>query len=444
MLEGADDEFFDLKASLANGAGEVQAELLNESYHSEHSRLLNLEICTRSHPTLDLEQCTKLYKLWNMVCEYLSYPYQGPCSAPDASKICRASLQRIEMGQENVVDRPFTPETIRENRLAMGLFRQLLVEDLDALLVRFLRARKWDVVAAFLMLIRCWVWRDDRSVDGLMYDGQGRVKRDLLEGGEVFLWKQDLQGRLVCYLRGRLHNKNAHTNEESMLYLLHTLETSRLLCASGQQTVSIVVDLAGAGLAAFDPSFIVLVVKCLQAYYPEILGKCLIVNAPWIFSNVWNAIKIIMDPNITSKVFFIKAGQLHEHIDPANIPTDFQGNDPFEFRYIVPCELPEEHRACPPEPLSLLDAERRFMETTRAVCTVLVCEARDGPGAQSPNHLWRTKQIMIERDRLKEQLRDQYYPLKRRALLSSPYHRIGVLDDQGRVDWDACKQPLVQ
>ncbi len=32
-------------------------------------------------------------------------------------------------------------------------------------------------------------------------------------------------------------------------------------------------------------------------YYPEVLGKLYIINAPYLFSTVWSGIKVFLDPN---------------------------------------------------------------------------------------------------------------------------------------------------
>ena len=43
-----------------------------------------------------------------------------------------------------------------------------------------------------------------------------------------------------------------------------------------------------------------------QDNYPENLGKCLIINAPWVFSGGWKIITPVLDSNTRSKISIIR------------------------------------------------------------------------------------------------------------------------------------------
>jgi hypothetical protein len=68
--------------------------------------------------------------------------------------------------------------------------------------------------------------------------------------------------------------------------------------------------------------------KMSQDYYPELLGKSFIINAPWVFKGIWSIVKIWLDKRTTEK-FVIDSGpasdKLAECMDIRILPTDLGG-----------------------------------------------------------------------------------------------------------------------
>ena len=66
-----------------------------------------------------------------------------------------------------------------------------------------------------------------------------------------------------------------------------------------------------------------------QNYYPEMLGKMYIINAPMLFTAVWTVIKGWLDENTVKKISILGSSykkQILEYVDAENIP-DFLGGD---------------------------------------------------------------------------------------------------------------------
>jgi hypothetical protein len=118
----------------------------------------------------------------------------------------------------------------------------------DALLLRFLRARKWDVQAAIVMAISALHWRiKDAKVDSdVMFKGEsgmqallkstdakekklGKDFMDQLLMGKSFLYGQDKEGRPCCYVRVRLHRAGEQSEESLERFTVWTIETARLM-----------------------------------------------------------------------------------------------------------------------------------------------------------------------------------------------------------------------
>ena len=118
----------------------------------------------------------------------------------------------------------------------------------DALLLRFLRARKWDVDKALVMLVSTMSWRahEIHVDDDVVLNGEGgalkdskssdaNVKRegkDFLEQmklGKSFLHGTDKDGRPLCVVRARLHHGGDQTEKSMERYTVYVIETARLV-----------------------------------------------------------------------------------------------------------------------------------------------------------------------------------------------------------------------
>lgn len=121
-------------------------------------------------------------------------------------------------------------------------------DDPDALLLRFLRARKWDVQAALIMLISTMHWRlvEMHVDDDIMIKGEGHALRESqssnaaekkegedflaqLRMGKSFLHGTDKDGRPCCYVRVRLHRQGEQSEKSLERYTVYTIETARML-----------------------------------------------------------------------------------------------------------------------------------------------------------------------------------------------------------------------
>jgi len=94
----------------------------------------------------------------------------------------------------------------------------------------------------------------------------------------------------------------------------------------------LIIDLADVNiLKLFDSnlkSFLKFSSKMSQDYYPELLGKSFILNAPWVFKGIWSIVKIWLDKKTTDK-FVIESGngkdKLAECMDIRVLPKSLGG-----------------------------------------------------------------------------------------------------------------------
>jgi hypothetical protein len=138
----------------------------------------------------------------------------------------------------------------------------------DALLLRFLRARKWDVNKALHMMIATMRWRatdvhvdDDVMKNGELTaladaNGSDPAKKKLAEDflaqmrmGKSFFHGHDKEGRPMCFVRARLHKQGEQSEESLEKYTVFTIETGRMILTPPTDTACVVFDLTGFSMA---------------------------------------------------------------------------------------------------------------------------------------------------------------------------------------------------
>lgn len=136
-----------------------------------------------------------------------------------------------------------TPEELRR-----AFWSMVKHDHPDGLLLRFLRARKWDVQKALVMMVSTMHWRlKEVNVDGdIVQNGEAAALRDSMsadaavrkEGtdfltqlrlGKSFLHGTDKEGRPICFVRVRLHRQGEQSEASLERFTILMLETARLL-----------------------------------------------------------------------------------------------------------------------------------------------------------------------------------------------------------------------
>ena len=209
----------------------------------------------------------------------------------------------------------------------------------DGLLLRFLRARKWDVQNALIMMVATMHWRlqEMHVDDDIMMKGEGgaleetkssnatlkKESEDFLAQarlGKSFLHGIDKEGRPITYVRVRLHRKGELSEASLERFTVFEIETARLMLVPPVDTAVRLIDIQeeplliklgnclrydrlltskhgkfrshstlkvqDIGLTIQDYTPVKFMIKVFEANYPESLGVVLIHNSPWIFHSM--------------------------------------------------------------------------------------------------------------------------------------------------------------
>jgi hypothetical protein len=135
------------------------------------------------------------------------------------------------------------PEDLRR-----ALHLMLKQEHPDSLVLRFLRARKWNVSKAFEMFVLAITWRhkeigvDDKVLpygesqeaercrsENAAEQKKGDDFMKQLRVGKHFAHGRDALGRPIGVVRVRLHQPGTQSEEQLERFIVHVLETSRLV-----------------------------------------------------------------------------------------------------------------------------------------------------------------------------------------------------------------------
>ncbi|KAF9349835.1 hypothetical protein BGX34_001574 [Mortierella sp. NVP85] len=212
----------------------------------------------------------------------------------------------------------------------------------DALLLRFVRARKWNVTNALNMMFKAFKWRLDEDIPAVKYSTDEELNKqypkffDQLESGKFYIHGTDSENRIVAYLNVRLHHPNDQPAKTLEKLTVYVMEAGRVLLEHPVETVCLVFDLTGFTLSNMDFAMVKYLVTVFEAYYPESLGRIIIHGAPFVFWGVWKVIQPWLDPVVAAKVCFTRSDpDLLQYIPAHHLPDRYKGGkDKYKYAYI--------------------------------------------------------------------------------------------------------------
>ncbi|KAJ5100109.1 hypothetical protein N7532_007110 [Penicillium argentinense] len=352
---------------------------------------------------------------------------------------------------------------ITPGELRQGVLELLKHDHPDAMLLRFLRARKWDIPRAFAMMMEAIVWRvkemhveDDVMAKGELHAlkqskntanaAEKKAGHDLLAQmrmGKSYVHGTDKVGRPLVVVRVRLHKPGAQSEETLERYIVHVIESVRLTLAPPVETAAVVFDMTNFGLSNMEYPPVKFILKCFEANYPESLGIMLIHKAPWVFSGIWKLIRGWMDPDIAAKVHFTNSvNDLEKFISRDQIVKELGGAEDWEYEYIEP----EENENATMEDTTTRDA---LIRERQQIGEEFLGATSDWIEAAKSKDNTKVQSAASQRAYLAERLRVNYWKLDPYVRARLCLDRMRVIQKDGKVDFypkegeiEETKEPL--
>ncbi|KAG2438205.1 hypothetical protein HXX76_005809 [Chlamydomonas incerta] len=187
-------------------------------------------------------------------------------------------------------------------------------------LLRFLKARQWDVTKATVMYTNMTKWRAEHGTDKLYETFTFPEEDRVIEHYPHFYHMMDKFGRpLYVELLGQTDASKMleHTSMERLLDY-HIVEWERLkreilprcsvLAGKPIITKNVILDLKGVSMKNFGHAAREILTKIAaidQDYYCESLGQMFIINTPTVFRLIWAVVNPMLEERTRRKIIIL-------------------------------------------------------------------------------------------------------------------------------------------
>jgi CRAL/TRIO domain/CRAL/TRIO, N-terminal domain len=242
-------------------------------------------------------------------------------------------------------------EATAQQAKSLDIFRQALKDKsrfdeerhTDHLLYRFLRARKFDQEKTMIMFIEAEEWRKTTNVEGLVQTFAYPEHEKVFSYYPRYYHKTDKWGRTI-YIE---HLKNldvptmfSFTTQERFLtnhirnfekFIRYRMAACSAKTGKFIEQGTSILDLKGVPLSQFNQ--VRKVIQSISAissnYYPEHMGKLVIINSPTLFTAIWVVIKGMLDDATVAKISILGSNyqkELLALVDKENLPATLGGS----------------------------------------------------------------------------------------------------------------------
>lgn len=175
----------------------------------------------------------------------------------------------------------------------------------DPTLMRFLIARSMDPDKAAKMFVQWQKWRAEFVPLGFIPDSE---IPDELEARKAYLQGLSREGYPVLIIKTSNHfpSKDQLQFKKFVVHILDkTIASSFKGSEIGNEKLIGVIDLKQISYKNIDARALITGFQFLQAYYPERLAKCFLLNMPWFFVSVWRMVSYFLEKATLEKVVIV-------------------------------------------------------------------------------------------------------------------------------------------
>ncbi|PWY97904.1 hypothetical protein BCV70DRAFT_42950 [Testicularia cyperi] len=303
----------------------------------------------------------------------------------------------------------------------------------DTSLLRFLRARKWDIDRALAMMAAACKFRLEKDVEGIIYKGEEGLKdvagflNQFRRGISYIKGNSDKGEFPVYFIHVARHFTSAQKHEVLQQFVLLAMENARQLTTPPYEKAVVVFDMAGFGLKNMDWQCVLFLVKCLEAYYPESLQRIYVHGAPWIFKGIWQVLQPMLDPVVRDKIkFSSKAGDLADYVPLSKLRKGMGGTMDWEWDYIEPQPGENDIQNDKKSRDKVLAEHKKLTDEFEEVTRKWIQSSSDDDDKDSS----------YRREVLGKQIRLKVYQMSPFVRAKNVYQRSGILKDDGSFTWE--------
>lgn len=228
-------------------------------------------------------------------------------------------------------------------RLRQIFWEMVKGEHPDAIMLRFLRARKWNVDRAIAVIGSTAAFRADNDVAAILRGGElaltsTRGGTNMLANGISYIYGATSIGEPVYIIEVGNHFSHNQTQQELKKGVIFLQETLQLLMPPPIERKVVIFNMNEFGIRNMDWWCVFFMVKTMESYYVETLARVYVHGAPWIFRPIWAILKPLLDPVVRDKVrLTFSAEELAEHVPFNHLPKgSMRGGMDWKFQWPTP------------------------------------------------------------------------------------------------------------
>ncbi|GAM28852.1 hypothetical protein SAMD00019534_120280, partial [Acytostelium subglobosum LB1] len=209
----------------------------------------------------------------------------------------------------------------------------------DMMVLRYLRAREYDLNASFNLLKGTLEWRKSYKVDEITAEYLSYEAST----GKQYCYGKTKDGKPVIYMRPvRENTKNYERQIQLLVYTLErAIEQIDNSTETGIEQLAILIDFNGYSLFNAPPlSVSKQTLEILSDHYPERLGTAFVVDPPMIFNILYNAIMPFVNPVTAKKIVFVKGDKQKQktfplHFELEQLESPMTGTSDFVYDHNI-------------------------------------------------------------------------------------------------------------
>lgn len=207
-------------------------------------------------------------------------------------------------------------------------------------MLRFLKGNKGNVQVTIQKLEETLTWRREVGLTIVSKDVKP-LDADLVapenETGKQVILGFDQERRPIFYMKnGRQNTESSFRQVQQLVYMM---EAATTFCPQGVDSLTVLIDFKhykepGIISDKMPPlSISKLSLNVMQNFYPERLGRCILINIPWF---AWAFLKMMypfLDPETRQKAIFDEP--FDKYIEPTQLEALYDGKLDFHYKHDI-------------------------------------------------------------------------------------------------------------